>query len=96
MPLRCGCDNWYHNNDDNASSKTNKEMSNLNDIASLGRELGFYILYTCSLPMAVRNQLNIPINMGVPTLEIEKMVFSNNNKQSKLKRKRFTHDIFKY
>lgn len=63
MPLWCGCDNWYHNNDDNASSKTNKEMSNLNDIASLGRELGFYILYTCSLPMAVRNQLKLEQNM---------------------------------
>lgn len=62
-------------------------MSNLNEIAMLGRELGFYILIGMqrpdagSLPMAVRNQLNMRINMGVPTPEIEKMVFPDNEKQ---------------
>lgn len=55
-------------------------MSNLNVIAVLGRELVFYILIGMhmqradagSLPMAIRNQLNIRINMGVLTPEIEK------------------------
>ena len=62
-------------------------MSNLNEIAMLGRELGFYILIgmqrpdASSLPMSVRNQLNMRINMGVPTPEIEKMVFPDNDKQ---------------
>lgn len=62
-------------------------MSNLNEIAMLGRELGFYILIGIqrpdagSLPMAVRNQLNMRINMGVPTPGIEKMVFTDNEKQ---------------
>lgn len=62
-------------------------MSNLNEIAMLGRELGFYILIGMqrpdagSLPMAIRNQLNMRINMGVPTPEIEKMVFPDNEKQ---------------
>lgn len=61
-------------------------MSNLNEIAMLGRELGFYILIGMqrpdagSLPMAIRNQLNMRINMGVPTPEIEKMVFPDNEK----------------
>lgn len=58
-----------------------------NEIAMLGRELGFYILIGMqrpdagSLPMAVRNQLNMRINMGVLTSEIEKMVFPDNDKQ---------------
>ncbi|MGR8861887.1 cell division protein FtsK [Leuconostoc citreum] len=62
-------------------------MSNLNEIAMLGRELGFYILIGMqrpdanSLPMVVRNQPNLKINMGVPTPEIEKMVFQDNEKQ---------------
>ncbi|WP_267667012.1 FtsK/SpoIIIE domain-containing protein [Leuconostoc gelidum] len=62
-------------------------MSNLREIAMLGRELGFYILIGMqrpdagSLPMAIRNQLNMRINMGVPTPEIEKMVFPDNEKQ---------------
>ncbi len=34
-----------------------------------------------SLPMAVRNQLNMHINMVVLTPEIEKMVFPDNEKQ---------------
>ncbi|CDX66467.1 Protein of unknown function [Leuconostoc citreum] len=29
--------------------------------------------------MAVRNQLNMRINMGVPTPEIDKMVFPDND-----------------
>lgn len=61
-------------------------MSNLNEIAMLGRELGFYILIGMqrpdggSLPLSVRNQLNMRINMGVPTPEIGKMVFPENDK----------------
>ena len=31
--------------------------------------------------MAVRNQLNMRVNMGVPTPKIEKMVFPDNEKQ---------------
>ncbi len=62
-------------------------MSNLNEIAMLGRELGFYLIIGMqrpsadSLPMAIRGQLNLRINMGVPTPEIEKMVFPDNDKQ---------------
>lgn len=62
-------------------------MSNLNEIAMLGRELGFYLIIGMqrpsadSLPMAIRGQLNLRINMGVPTPEIEKMVFPDNEKQ---------------
>ena len=61
-------------------------MSNLNEIAMLGRELGFYLIIGMqrpsadSLPMAIRGQLNLRINMGVPTPEIEKMVFPDNDK----------------
>lgn len=62
-------------------------MSNLNEIAMLGRELGFYLIIGMqrpsadSLPMAIRGQLNLRINMGVPTPEIEKMVFPDNDRQ---------------
>ena len=62
-------------------------MLNLNEIAMLGRELGFYLIIGMqrpsadSLPMAIRGQLNLRINMGVPTPEIEKMVFPDNDKQ---------------
>lgn len=73
--------------DDPEKANFETAMSNLNEIAMLGRELGFYILIGMqrpdanSLPMAVRNQLNMRINMGVPTPEIEKMVFPDNEKQ---------------
>lgn len=73
--------------DDPIKASYDIAMSNLNEIAMLGRELGFYILIGMqrpdagSLPMAVRNQLNMRINMGVPTPEIEKMVFPDNEKQ---------------
>lgn len=73
--------------DDPIKASYDTAMSNLNEIAMLGRELGFYILIGMqrpdagSLPMAVRNQLNMRINMGVPTPEIEKMVFPDNEKQ---------------
>lgn len=73
--------------DDPEKANFETAMSNLNEIAMLGRELGFYILIgmqrpdVSSLPMAVRNQLNMHINMGVPTPEIEKMVFPDNDKQ---------------
>lgn len=52
-------------------------MSNLNEIAMLGRELGFYLIIGMqrpsadSLPMAIRGQLNLRINMGVPTPEMK-------------------------
>ncbi|WP_349517465.1 cell division protein FtsK [Leuconostoc mesenteroides] len=73
--------------DDPTKASYETAMSNLREIAMLGRELGFYILIGMqrpdagSLPMAVRNQLNMRINMGVPTPEIEKMVFPDNEKQ---------------
>ncbi|WP_349535436.1 cell division protein FtsK [Leuconostoc citreum] len=73
--------------DDPEKANFDTAMSNLNEIAMLGRELGFYIIIGMqrpdagSLPMAVRNQLNMRINMGVPTPEIEKMVFQDNEKQ---------------
>ncbi|MGL4690421.1 MAG: cell division protein FtsK, partial [Leuconostoc mesenteroides] len=72
--------------DDPIKASYDTAMSNLNEIAMLGRELGFYILIGMqrpdagSLPMAIRNQLNMRINMGVPTPEIEKMVFPDNEK----------------
>ncbi|MBZ5984169.1 cell division protein FtsK [Leuconostoc gelidum subsp. gasicomitatum] len=83
---------YYEMNDrlsysDEGYESYNTAMSNLKEIAMLGRELGFYILIGMqrpdgnSLPMAVGNQLNMRINMGVPTPEIEKMVFSDNDKQ---------------
>ncbi|MCM0582716.1 cell division protein FtsK [Weissella diestrammenae] len=61
-------------------------MSNLLEIAMLGRELGFYIIVGMqrpsadSLPMAIRNQLNFKMVMGVPTPEISKMLFPDNQK----------------
>ncbi|WP_273709255.1 FtsK/SpoIIIE domain-containing protein [Leuconostoc mesenteroides] len=73
--------------DDPTKASYETAMSNLREIAMLGRELGFYILIGMqrpdagSLPMAIRNQLNMRINMGVPTPEIEKMVFPDNEKQ---------------
>ncbi|WP_188351164.1 cell division protein FtsK [Leuconostoc pseudomesenteroides] len=73
--------------DDPTKDSYETAMSNLREIAMLGRELGFYILIGMqrpdagSLPMAIRNQLNMRINMGVPTPEIEKMVFPDNEKQ---------------
>ncbi|MBZ1532171.1 cell division protein FtsK [Leuconostoc mesenteroides] len=73
--------------DDPTKASYETAMSNLREIAMLGRELGFYILIGMqrpdagTLPMAIRNQLNMRINMGVPTPEIEKMVFPDNEKQ---------------
>lgn len=73
--------------DDPEKANFETAMSNLNEIAMLGRELGFYILIGMqrpdggSLPIAIRGQLNLKINMGVPTPEIEKMVFQDNEKQ---------------
>ncbi|MDM7647280.1 cell division protein FtsK [Leuconostoc falkenbergense] len=73
--------------DDPTKASYETAMSNLREIAMLGRELGFYILIGMqrpdagTLPMAIRNQLNMRINMGVPTPEIEKMVFPENEKQ---------------
>lgn len=73
--------------DDPTKASYDTAMSNLREIAMLGRELGFYILIGMqrpdagTLPMAIRNQLNMRINMGVPTPEIEKMVFPDNEKQ---------------
>lgn len=62
-------------------------MSHLKEISVMGRELGFYlIMSTVSpsadyLPTVLRNQLTLRITMGVPSPEIEKMVFPDNEKR---------------
>lgn len=62
-------------------------MSKMSQIAMLGRELGFYILIgmqrpgTDSLPTSIRNQLNLRINMGVPTPEVKRMMFPDTQKE---------------
>lgn len=72
---------------DPKKEKFDTAMSNLNEIAMLGRELGFYIIIgmqrpdSGTLPMSIRGQLNFRINMGVPTPEVEKMVFPDTDKQ---------------
>ncbi|WP_349549651.1 cell division protein FtsK [Leuconostoc pseudomesenteroides] len=62
-------------------------LSKLAQIAMLGRELGFYIGIGMqrpsadSLPTSIRNQLNLRINMGLPTPEIKKMMFPDTEKE---------------
>ncbi|QIL49920.1 cell division protein FtsK [Weissella coleopterorum] len=59
----------------------------LNEIAMMGRELGFYLIVGMqrpsadSLPMAIRNQLNFRVVMGKPTPEIQKMLFPDSDKE---------------
>ncbi|GAK31936.1 DNA segregation ATPase FtsK/SpoIIIE related protein [Weissella oryzae SG25] len=61
-------------------------MSDMKQIAMLGRELGFYIIIGMqrpsadSLPMSIRNQLNFKVVMGLPTPEVGKMVFPDSDK----------------
>ncbi|MGR8808804.1 cell division protein FtsK [Leuconostoc citreum] len=72
--------------DDNFASY-NLAMSRLNEIAMKGRSLGFYIIIgmqkpeAASLPTAIRAQLNLRINMGVPASENKRMMFPDTEKQ---------------
>lgn len=62
-------------------------MSRLNEIAMKGRSLGFYIIIgmqkpdASSLPTAIRAQLNLRINMGVPAKENKGMMFPDTDKE---------------
>ncbi|QYU58826.1 cell division protein FtsK [Weissella confusa] len=62
-------------------------MSQLSQIAMLGRELGFYLIIGMqrpsadSLPMSIRNQLNLRLNMGLPTPEVKRMMFPDSDKE---------------
>ena len=62
-------------------------MSQLNQIAMMGRELGFYIILgmqkpeTSSLPNTIKNQLNFRVVMGKPSPEVEQSAFDGNEKQ---------------
>ncbi|GAK30775.1 DNA segregation ATPase FtsK/SpoIIIE [Weissella oryzae SG25] len=82
---------WVEMNDKAAfGSETRKSydvaMSDMKEIAMLGRELGFYIIVGMqrpsadSLPMAIRNQLNFKMVMGMPTPEVSKMLFPDSDK----------------
>ncbi|WP_349535374.1 cell division protein FtsK [Leuconostoc citreum] len=65
----------------------NTAMSRLNEIAMKGRSLGFYIIIgmqkpdASSLPTAIRAQLNLRINMGVPAKENKGMMFPDTDKE---------------
>ena len=61
-------------------------MSDMKEIAMLGRELGFYIIVGMqrpsadSLPTSIRNQLQFKVVMGMPTPEVGKMAFPDSDK----------------
>ncbi|WP_349585239.1 FtsK/SpoIIIE domain-containing protein, partial [Leuconostoc citreum] len=65
----------------------NQAMSRLNEIAMKGRSLGFYLIIGMqkpdahTLPTAIRAQLNLRINMGIPANENKKMMFPNTEKE---------------
>ncbi|GAK31901.1 DNA segregation ATPase FtsK/SpoIIIE related protein [Weissella oryzae SG25] len=82
---------WVEMNDKAAFGSDERKtydvaMSDMKEIAMLGRELGFYIIVGMqrpsadSLPMSIRNQLQFKIVMGMPTSEVGKMVFSDSDK----------------